>query len=225
MSVTVEGVAVLARGVAALVADQVDLHEPRHRVVPLAPRSGSGSASFSSDPGLGVRAAPEHAAWPGPAPAGGRSWPPTSPPAAPRSSSSIVQLAEPAQPWAPAPARNGASRLPAGVPMHRPAEPQRRNDHPALRRSAAAAPAAGTTASAPALAAAPYGRGCDASPSSRTARPGSCLFAGPVRPPVTGRDRLRHSPAFDPSSVSMAHTAEAADTTPGGHAATRAFLR
>jgi len=38
--------------VAALVADQVDLHKPRHRIVPLRPGADRGIASFSNDPGL-----------------------------------------------------------------------------------------------------------------------------------------------------------------------------
>ncbi len=60
-----------------LVADHVDLDEPRPSVVPFRTRPDR-IESFSNDPGL-VRDRARTSIWPGPARAGGPSWPPTSP--------------------------------------------------------------------------------------------------------------------------------------------------
>ncbi|WP_200837455.1 hypothetical protein [Ruania rhizosphaerae] len=49
-----EGVGVLSQGVAALVADQIDLDEPRHGVVPLRPGADR-DLVLEQRPGLGVR--------------------------------------------------------------------------------------------------------------------------------------------------------------------------
>ena len=182
MSVTVERVAVLPDRVAALVADQVDLHEARHRVVPLRPvRIAIGVLQQRA--GLGVPAPAQHQA----ARAGASRRSIVAGDIATSSAavaSSIFSSSKRRSRTTSPPARR--QPLARRRTQHRPAELQRHHHFQAVGRGRAAS-ADHPSRSAPQA----LRHGFGASQSSRTTRPrsGPCP---PCSPGGTGRDRLRH---------------------------------
>ena len=173
---------VLTGGVAAVVADQVDLDEPG--TASSSPPVRTGIWLLSSEPGL-VRERPSARAFCVRRPGAGRWWPPTC--RQQRGGVVVdVQLAVPAQDRHQL-GQHRRQPLAVGMPAP-PAEDQRRNDFRPYfgRRGARRRPPAAATPRA-----APCGRDRDATPSSRTTRPESWPYR-PCPPLVAGRDRLRH---------------------------------
>ena len=125
---------VLTGGVAAVVADQVDLDEPGHRVVPVRPGADRDLA-LEQRPRLGVRAALERMLATFARPGGGRWWPPTSTTSSAAVSSSMSSSPNRRSTATSSPSI-GASRFPGRHAQHRPAESQRRNHFRAVLRRA-----------------------------------------------------------------------------------------
>lgn len=105
-------VGVLTGGVAALVADQVDLDEPGHRIVPV-PQVRIGIWDLSSDRAWCASSPSARASYV-PGPDGDRSWPPTCRPAAPRyrRRSPAAEIPQDRHQLA----QHRRHRLPAGIP-------------------------------------------------------------------------------------------------------------
>jgi len=209
----------LTFGVAALVTDQIDLHEPGHSVVPLSPGPDRDLA-LQQRPRLSVGAALQ-----------GHRGPRRSEPPVHRrgrhhhqQASQLVadvELVEPSQ-------HRDQFHHHRREPLARrasqdgPAEPQRRQHLQPIHRSTRPA---GRPAPAPASAPprGPSVRGCDASPSSRTTRRGSCSCRL-CWPACNGLRSPSSRPSVAPSSVPS--TGPTGDPTPGpaGAPTTRASV-
>jgi len=164
-------VTVIPHSVAALVSDQIDLHEPRRRVVPVSPGRAATQTSAASGSGSGTSAANpawcgcvrEAASWPDRERADG----PSSPRHADQQHRSLLgdlQLVQAPQSGRQL-AHDRHQPLAVRGAEHRPTERQR--GHNLLVVPRCPRPARTDQPRPPA----PYGHGCDANRSSRTTRP------------------------------------------------------
>ena len=178
-------------GVAAVVADQVDLDEPRHCVVPAAPRCGSGSATLAATPAWSAAALelmPAALGGQAPVDRGRRHRHQQRRGVVVGDSAHRTAAAPPPVRTASAPA---VSRPASPAPPSRKSAPQRHSC-----RTSADAARAGVTDLRPQRAAQRLARMI-----TMPARRGAQLVEDPplarlAGPPVAGRDRLRHSLAL-----------------------------